>query len=101
MNLSPGILLVQVKVAGRRGFVIPFPLFVAMEALQAVAALVRLRIMFGRPRSVSFFGRNISLKQIADVVDLPYVLLQRLRDYGPLTFVDVHQGGHHISVRII
>lgn len=96
-----GFLLVRVRADGRRrAFVVPLPLFVLGEALEAVASLLRLGIWLRlRPmRRLQTFMYGAGL---AELVRLPALLLRELRSHGPIVLAEVKDGNTHVSIRIV
>ena len=101
MKWTAGFLIVRVRPAGWRfGLVLPFPLFVIEEAMEAVASIVRLGLWFGW-RPPSRIGRFVAAEAMADIVRLPAAFMRGLRANGPLVLAEVVDANVHLSVRIV
>lgn len=101
MKFSLGFLVVRVRPEGWRWpLVLPLPLFVFEEALEAAATLLRLGIWL-RWRPVRRLQSVVSTPQIAELVRLPALLLRALRSHGPLVLAELEDGRNYVSVRIV
>lgn len=96
-----GFLVVRVRLEGwRRALVVPLPLFVFEDALEAAATLLRLGIWF-RWRPIRRLQATMSASGLANLVHLPTAFLRELRSRGPLVLAEVSEGRTHVSVRIV
>lgn len=101
MRWTGGFLVLRVQPGDwRRALVLPFPLFVVEDALEALASLVRLGLWFGWRPAVG--GRTVSSgARLGHWARLPAVFLRELRAHGPLVLAEVQEGRTHISIRVV
>lgn len=101
MKWTAGFLLVRLQPGEwRRALVLPLPLFVFEDALEAVASLVRIALWFGW-RLPPKMQQVVSRRRLARIAELPAVFLRELRAHGPLVLAEVRDGRTHVSVRIV
>lgn len=101
MKWTAGFLVIRLQPGDwRRALVVPLPLFVFEDALDALAALVRIGLWFGwrlSPRVQRVLPRH----GIARLAHAPAAFLRELRANGPLVLAEVRDGRTHVSVRIV
>lgn len=101
MKWTAGFLVIRVHPGDwRRALVLPFPLFVIEEALEAVASIVRLVLWFGW-KPPSQVGRLVSAATLSRIAHAPALILRELRASGPLVLAEVQDGRTHVSVRVL
>lgn len=104
MRFDANFLVVRVRPPGwRLGLIVPVPLFVLEEALDAAALLVRIWLWLGKGRrksSVRVLGLT-GTAVLADVVGIPAAFVRGLRSQGKFTIAEVRDDNTHVSVRVV
>lgn len=104
MKFGANFLVIRVRPPDWKvGLLVPVPLFVLEEALEAAALLVSAWLCLGRkqPRAaVRVFGIEGS-SSLKDVVHIPAAFIRGLRSQGKFTVAEVRDGSTHVSVRLV
>jgi len=94
-------LVLQVRPAGWRfPILLPVPLFVLEEALEAVALLARV-LPWRRWAAARRLARSLPEGTLLAALDIPAAAIRSLRVQGRLTLAEVREGSTHVAVRLV